>query len=142
MKRLILGALLFLGVVVLAACSDSDEELTPVTVMLDWTPNTNHMGIFVANEQGWYEDAGLDVTIIEPTGGVEAIVAEGQAQFGISYAEAVLPARLAGVGVTSVATILPHNESSLMSLASEGIARPRDLEGKKHGGFGGRSSSS
>lgn len=45
MKRLILGALLFLGVVVLAACSDSDEELTPVTVMLDWTPNTNHMGI-------------------------------------------------------------------------------------------------
>ncbi len=79
MKRLILGALLFLGVVVLAACSDSDEELTPVTVMLDWTPNTNHMGIFVANEQGWYEDADLDVTIIEPTGGVEAIVAEGQA---------------------------------------------------------------
>ena len=124
--------------VVLAACSDSDEELTPVTVMLDWTPNTNHMGIFVANEQGWYEDAGLDVTIIEPTGGVEAIVAEGQAQFGISYAEAVLPARLAGVGVTSVATILPHNESSLMSLASDGIARPRDLEGNKYGGFGGQ----
>lgn len=114
-------------------------EPRSVTVMLDWTPNTNHLGIYVAAEMGWYEDAGLDVQIIEPgAGGVEAIVAEGQAQFGISYAEAVLPARLAGVGITSIATILPHNESSLMSLASEGIARPKDLEGKKYGGFGGQ----
>jgi ABC-type nitrate/sulfonate/bicarbonate transport system substrate-binding protein len=141
------AALLLAGALIFAACSDSDddgsegdpppEEMRSVTVMLDWTPNSNHMGIYVAREQGWYAAAGLDVTIIEPTGGVEAIVAEGQAQFGISYAEAVLPARLAGVGITSVATILPHNESSLMSLASANIARPKDLEGKRYGGFGG-----
>jgi ABC-type nitrate/sulfonate/bicarbonate transport system substrate-binding protein len=135
------SALLVLAAVVFAACSDSDdppEEMRSVTVMLDWTPNTNHIGIYAADAQGYYADAGLEVSIIEPTGGVEAIVAEGQAQFGISYAEAVLPARLAGVGVTSVATILPHNESSLMSLASANIARPRDLEGKRYGGFGGQ----
>jgi len=149
MKRVIrlvgLGALMLLGAVLAVACSDTDDEGDPppaevksITVMLDWTPNTNHIGIYAAEAEGYYDDVGLDVQIIEPTGGVEAIVAEGQAQFGISYAEAVLPARLAGVGVTSIATVLPHNESSLMSLASEGIARPRDLEGKKYGGFGGQ----
>ena len=152
MRGLSLGALLLLGAVVLAACGGDDnggngdgtatavppDERQSVTVMLDWTPNTNHIGVYAAEAQGYYAEAGLDVSIIEPTGGVEAIVAEGQAQFGFSYAEALLPARLAGVGVTSIAAVLPHNESSLMSLASEGIERPRDLEGKQYGGFGGQ----
>lgn len=150
MKRLMLGAMLLLGAVMIAACGGDDDdgdgtatavppdERQSVTVMLDWTPNTNHIGIYAARAEGYYAEAGLEVEIIEPTGGVEAIVAEGQAQFGISYAEALLPARLAGVGVTSIATVLPHNESSLMSLAATGIERPRDFEGKKYGGFGGQ----
>lgn len=153
------GALMLLAAVVFAACSGSDEEdgtgtvapteeasatdtpteeMRSVTVMLDWTPNTNHIGIYAAEAEGYYDEVGLDVSIIEPTGGVEAIVAEGQAQFGFSYAEALLPARLAGVGVTSIAAVLPHNESSLMSLASAEITRPRDFEGQRYGGFGGQ----
>lgn len=141
MSRLFWISAILLASFLVTACTsegDGSQEIKSVTVMLDWTPNTNHMGIYVAKQAGWYEQAGLDVSIIEPTGGVEAIVAEGKAHFGISYAEALLPARHAGVGVTSVATIFPHNESSLMSLASEGITRPRDLEGKKYGGWGGQ----
>ncbi len=132
--------LALLGSLLLASCGGGGGggELKSATLMLDWTPNTNHAGIYVALEQGWYEEAGIDLQIVEPAAaGVEAILAEGQAQFGISYAEYLIPARLAGVNITSIAAMLPHNESSLMSLTSDGISRPADLEGKTYGGFGG-----
>ncbi|MBT5775675.1 MAG: ABC transporter substrate-binding protein, partial [Dehalococcoidia bacterium] len=118
----VVAGLVLLGTLLFAGCGGDDEELQSATLMLDWTPNTNHAGIYVALEQGWYEEAGIDLQIVEPAAaGVEAILAEGQAQFGISYAEYLIPARLAGVNITSIAAMLPHNESSLMSLTSDGI---------------------
>ena len=112
--------------------------LRPVTLMLNWTPNAQHAGIYAAQELGYYEDAGIDLEIVEPAAtGVEPVVATGEAEFGIAQAESLLPARAAGVPVVSIATLLPHNDSSLMFLADAGIERPRDLEGHTYGGFGG-----
>ncbi|MCB2413956.1 ABC transporter substrate-binding protein [Demequina sp. TTPB684] len=130
----------------LAACSsaqatdnasDAPDDLTPVTVVLDWTPNTNHTGLYLALANGWYEDAGLDVTVIEPgeTSGLQ-LLAAGQADFAYSVAEGLLPARAAGADVVSLATVIEHNTSSLISLTSDGITRPRDLEGKRYGSYG------
>lgn len=124
------------------ACGDADRarvgEAEPVTLMLNWTPNTHHLGIYVAEQRGWYDEAGIALRIIEPaSGGAPQALAAGRADIGISMAEEILPARAAGIPVVSVATILPHNDSSLMSLAEEGIGRPRDLEGKTYGGYGG-----
>ncbi len=117
---------------------DGATRLTKVTVMLDWTPNTNHAGIYLAKERGWYRDAGLDVRIIEPgQTGADQVVAAGKAQFGISVAENVIPARAQGVPVVSIAAIVQHNTSSLISLKEDGITRPRELAGKTYGGFGG-----
>ncbi|MGH2610543.1 MAG: ABC transporter substrate-binding protein, partial [Tepidiformaceae bacterium] len=134
-------ALVLAAVPVVAACGDDDDDdgdLESVTLMLNWTPNTHHNGIYVAKEKGWYEDAGLDVTIIEPGQNVvEQAVASGNADFGISIQEAVIPARAEGLPVVSIGTIIQHNDSSLFALASENIGRPRDLAGKKYGGFGG-----
>ncbi|WP_084129157.1 ABC transporter substrate-binding protein [Demequina sp. NBRC 110055] len=115
----------------------SASVLTEVSVVLDWTPNTNHAGLYLALANGWYEDAGLDVTVIEPgeTSGTQ-LVATGQADFAYSVAEGLLPARAAGADVVSVATIIEHNTSSLLSLASDEITRPRDLEGKRYGSYG------
>jgi ABC-type nitrate/sulfonate/bicarbonate transport system substrate-binding protein len=136
---LLLAAALALTAV--AACGDDDndgQQLTRVTLMLDWTPNTNHAGIYIAKENGWYEEEGLDVQIIEPAiAGVPQVVAANQADFGISVQEAVIPARAQNVPVVSIAAIIQHNDSSFMSLASEGITRPRDLAGKTYGGYGG-----
>jgi len=134
------------AVLALAACSntpsagdasDAPADLTPVTVVLDWTPNTNHSGLYLALANGWYEDAGLDVTVIEPgeTSGLQ-LLAAGQADFAFSVAEGLLPARAAGADVVSVATVIEHNTSSLLSLTSAGITRPRDLEGKRYGSYG------
>ena len=141
MKRILL-AFLALGLVAgVVACGDDDDSgggLTKVTLMLDYTPNTNHAGIYLAKEKGWYRDAGLEVDIVEPaSGGVEQAVAADRAQFGISFQENVIPARAQGIPIVSVAAIIQHNSSSLFSLTKDNIKRPKDLEGKTYGGFDG-----
>jgi NitT/TauT family transport system substrate-binding protein len=128
----------------LAACGGDDDdgaaatELTDVTLVLNWTPNAHHLGVYAAKELGYYEDAGIDLEIVEPTqAGAEQAVGAGEAAFGISIAEAVLPARAQGVPIVSIATILPVNDSALMALASDGISTAADLGDKTYGGYGG-----
>ena len=140
--RFLLIASIFAAAAQIAAATGVEEsaagEPRTVTFMLDWTPNTNHAGIYIAAAQGWYGEAGLEVEIIEPTaGGVPQAVAAGRAQFGISVQEAVIPAREQGIPIVSIAAIIEHNTSSLIARGDEGIARPRDLAGKTYGGFGG-----
>lgn len=138
------AAFAFVAAAAVTACSASadasgpgDTELIPITVVLDWTPNTNHNGLYLALENGWYMDAGLDVRVIEPgeTSGLQ-LVATGQADFAYSVAESLLPARAAGAEVVSVAAVIEDNTSSLLSLTDDGITRPRDLEGKRYGSYG------
>ena len=90
MRRLLILAAA-LAALLLAACG-GDEELRPATLMLNWTPNNHHAGIYAAQANGWYEEEGIDLTIIEPAAaGADAVVASGSAQFGISQAESLLP---------------------------------------------------
>ncbi len=138
--RLLLLPLLLvaLGLAVAACGDDEPEELTSVTFMLDWTPNTNHAGVYIAKAKGWYEEAGLDVEIVEPgAGGVDQTVASGGAHFGVSVQENVIPAREQGIPVVAIAAVIEHNTSSLIALAEEGIEGPGDLAGKTYGGWGG-----
>lgn len=122
-----------------AATADNGRAGTPVTVMLDWTPNTNHAGLYVAQQQGWYADAGLDVEIIQPgEQGALASVASGAAEFGVSVQEELIPARGQGVPVVAVAAIIESNTSAFVALADEGIERPADFAGHRYGGFGGQ----
>lgn len=139
MKSRIVVALIVAVTLSLVGCGSGDSSPTrTVTVVLDWTPNTNHAGVYIAQERGYYEDAGLQVDIIEPDqNGALAQVAVGNAQFGFSAAEQMLPARQRGSMVQSVAAVLQTNTSSLLSPADRDIRRPRDLEGLTYGGFGG-----
>lgn len=130
---------------VLAGCGGDDDRADgdvdraePLTLMLNWTPNGQHVGIYVAQARGFYAEAGLDVQIVEPgTGGVAEALVSGRADVGISVAEGLLPARAEGLPLLSVAAILPHNDSSLMARAGSRITRPRDLAGATYGGYGG-----
>ena len=114
------------------------KPLRKVTVVLDWTPNTNHSGVYLARQDGLYRKAGLDVEIIEPdaSGGLPQMAA-GNAQFAFSYAEQLLPARAQGTRAVSVAAVLRTNTSSLVAPADRGIRRPRDLSGRTYGTYGG-----
>ncbi len=116
------------------------EELKEVTVILDYVPNTNHTGLYVALDKGYYEEEGLDVEIIEPTDGATAtLVAQQKGTFGISYQEDVTIALTAKdpLPIKAIATIIQHNTSGFVSLADSGIESPADFEGKTYAGWGG-----
>ena len=113
--------------------SDTASDLTKVTFVLDWTPNTNHNGVYVAQAKGYFEEAGLEVEIVQPPDdGAEAMVASGKADFGVSFQDYMVPA-LAGeektMPMTAVAAILQHNLSGIMSAADNGITSPAKMEG-------------
>ncbi len=113
----------------------SDKDLTKLTFVLDWTPNTNHTGIYVAQEKGYFADAGLDVEIVQPPeDGAEVLVASGKAQFGVSFQDSLMPAFTGddALPVEAVAAVLQHNTSGIISRKGEGMDRPKGLEGKKY----------
>lgn len=127
----------------ITGCGGNEEQdsnsksLTKVTVVLDWTPNTNHTGLYVADEQGFFEEQGLDVEIIMPgEAGADQLVASGQSEFGIGYQEGVTQARVQGVPLVSIAAIIQHNTSGFASPVEKNIASPKDFEGKSYGGWG------
>jgi ABC-type nitrate/sulfonate/bicarbonate transport system substrate-binding protein len=121
--------------ILLSGCNARTK--TKVTVVLDWTPNTNHTGLYVAVNEGYFEKEGLDVEIIQPQEGTaEQLVAADSAQFGVSYQENVTFARAEGVPVVSLAAVIQHNTSGFASLKEKGIVSPKDFENKKYGGWG------
>lgn len=130
-------SLLVLATLAGACGGTAPEQVTSVKFMLDWVPNTNHTGVFVARDMGYFEEAGLDVEIIEP-GEVypEAAVASGAADFGISFQESVTLARAEDAPLVSIAAVLQHNTSGFASLATLNIASPADFEGLKYGAWG------
>ena len=117
------------------ASDDTTKELKDVTLCLDWTPNTNHTGFYVALQKGYYKDAGLNVSIVQPpeNGATEACSA-GQAQFAIDAQDTIASAFTSAtpMQVTAVAALLQHNTSCVMSKKGAGIDRPKGLEGKTY----------
>lgn len=114
------------------------DEPTDVILMLDWTPNANHLGFYAAQALGYYDDANLNVQIQEPTDvQVEAIIASGIADFGVSFQEFTTYAIAGGTPVVSLAAIIQHNTSGFVSLAeAHPLSRPADMAGLRYGGFG------
>ena len=147
MKRLLIA---LLASFVIAGCSNdqsSDQTketktnegtaLKKVTVVLDWTPNTNHTGLYVAKDKGYFEEEGLDVEIIMPgEAGADQLVASGKADFGVSYQESITQARIQDVPIVSIAAVIQHNTSGFASPAEKNIVSPKDFAGKSYGGWG------
>ena len=129
----VLGASMLLG---LSACGSAgneasstgeEKDLTKITFCLDWTPNTNHTGIYAAQALGYYEDAGLEVEIVQPPeNGAATMCASGQAQFAIEAQDTMAAALDSDepLGITAVAGVLQHNTSGIIARAGEGLDRP------------------
>jgi ABC-type nitrate/sulfonate/bicarbonate transport system substrate-binding protein len=108
-----------------------------VTLALDWTPNTNHTGFYVAQHNGWYAQNAVDLQFIPyASANPETLVGAGQADCGISTEEGATFAIAAGAREQSVMAILQHTASEIAVLASGPISRPRDMDGKVYAGFG------
>lgn len=142
MKKRIMSLLLVTAMCVgFVACGNKKENketkegLKKVTFVLDWTPNTNHTGLYVAEAKGYFEEAGLEIEIVQPPeGDAEMIVASGDAQFGVSFQDYLMPALVGenALPIEAVAAIIQHNTSGIISRAGEGITSPKGMEGKKY----------
>ena len=118
-----------------ATAEKSTKNSKKITMVLDWTPNTNHTGIYVAQEKGYFKEAGLDVSVIQPPdNGATDLVASGGAEFGIDFQDTLAAAFSSDspLPVTAVAAILQHNTSGLISLKKKGIDSPGKLEGHSY----------
>ena len=117
------------------APAPTEAPLRKVSVALDWFPWSNHAGLYVAQEKGYFAAEGLDVEIRTPSDPsiVPQLVATGRDDFGINYQTGVLIAREQGVPVVSVMALVQHPLNSVMALRESGIAQPADLVGKTVG---------
>jgi len=126
-----------------AGCGEKEDVLEPgepqeLTLMLDYFPNADHAGIYTAEANGDFADAGLDVTIRQPPDPAAPIkqVAAGRVDLAISYEPEVLRARDQGLRVVSIGAVVRKPLASIISLPKAGIRTPADLAGKTVGTAG------
>lgn len=148
MKKIVLAVLLLISLItVMTACTNKttdqqkkentkvSQSLEKITFVLDWTPNTNHTGLYVAQQEGYFAEEGLEVEIVQPPeDGADALVASGKAQLGVSFQDSMAPG-VAGENKlpnTAVAALIQHNTSGVISRKGEGMATPKGMEGKKY----------
>src|SRR4051812_2165460 len=109
-----------------------------IRIALDWTPNTNHTGLYVAQQEGYFRAAGLDVEFLPyNNASPDTLVSSGAAEFGISFQDSFTVSKAAGADTTSVLAVLQHWGSAIGVRGDRtDIASPRDLDGKIYGGVG------
>lgn len=136
-KKIVAFVLCAVMLVSFAACNKTENKSnkTKITICLDYTPNTNHTGIFVAKAKGFFEKNGLDVTIQQPGDSTAvALCAANKAQFAIGFQDILASAYASEnpVNVTAIAALLQHNTSGIISRKGEGMATPKGLENKTY----------
>ncbi len=133
--------LVLMTLVLIAGCANQEpsapQGLEKTSVLLDWTPNTNHTGVYVAQQLGYFDEEGLEVEIVLPgTGSAVQLVASNQADFAFSYQEEVTIARTQGLPIIAVAAVIQHNTSGFAAPTDRNINNPSDFENKRYGGWG------
>lgn len=122
-------------ILLLSACSPNaptNPALTPVTIQLRWTHQSQFAGFYAADQNGDYAAEGLKITFLEggPDVDLHAAVRAGRAQFGVAGADTLIVKRAEGVPLRAVATIYRRNPLVFIALKDSGITRPRDFIGK------------
>lgn len=144
-KRILggLAAVVTAGLV-LAGCATagSDDEgaaeLIPVTLQLQWLTQAQFAGYYVALEKGYFEDEGLDVTIVPGAVDIvpQDVLASGDVDFAVAWVPKALASIEAGAGITDIAQIFERSATLQVAWADSGITGPEDLSGKTIGSWG------
>lgn len=132
--------------VLLATACGGDEttdpgtpaELTPIKLQLQWFAQAQFAGYYAAVDQGFYEDEGLDVTILEGAVDIvpQQVVATGAAEFGLAWVPKALASNQEGADLVNVAQVFQRSGTLMVSWADEGISSPADWAGRKVGNWG------
>lgn len=122
---------------ILAKDKDQDQPKQKITLALDWTPNTNHTGIYAAKQNGWYDEEDIELEIVPYAAtSPDVLVSSGQADVGIGFTEGVVSSAAGDSPVVSVASIIAHNTSSVATRSGDNISSLAELDGKIYGGYG------
>ncbi len=126
-----------------SACGEKKEQINPTssqstTLMLDWLPNADHVGIYRALAQNDFKRAGLNVHVEVPSdpSAPLRLLAAGRVDFAISYEPEVMLARNSGEPLVAVAALVQKPLTSIISIGRKGIRRPAQLRGKTVGDAG------
>ena len=106
-------------------------DLTKVSFVLDYSPNVNHTGLYVAMHEGYFAAEGIEVEVVPvPADGADALIGSGGADMGVSYQDYIANnlASDAPMPYTAVAALVQHNTSGIMSRAEDGITSARGME--------------
>ena len=120
----------------LAACGEKSEdtssETQPLSLTLDFYPNPDHAGVYMAQKLGYFEEAGLDVSINSPADPAAPLklVAAGRSDLAISYEPEVALAHDQGLDVVAIAAIVNRPLTSMIWLQDSGIKSVAGLKGK------------
>jgi NitT/TauT family transport system substrate-binding protein len=130
-------ALTAFGLTAFAASGAPRTSGTTVRIALDWTPNVDYLGIYVAIDKGFFAKEGIDPKIIPYANTpAETLIKAGKTDLGISYPPDIIINRAEGLKYKAVAGLVAENTTALAVLASSPYTRPAQLNGKLYGGFG------
>jgi putative hydroxymethylpyrimidine transport system substrate-binding protein len=145
MRRPLLLLAALSAAVALAACGEKKDTVSaaasttqPVSLMLDWFPNADHVGLYRALSAGYFRQAGLNVKVQTPSDPATPLqlLAAGKIDLAISYEPEVLLARDKGLPLVSIAALVQRPLTSIVSLARRHITNPRQLRGQTVGDAG------
>jgi putative hydroxymethylpyrimidine transport system substrate-binding protein len=143
MKRLLAAALAVSTTLALSACGEKKDRLTPaasqsLTMMLDYLPNADHVGIYRAVAEGDFSKAGLRVHVQTPPSAASplTLLSAGRADVAISYEPDLMLARDKGEPLVAIGAIVQKPLTSIVSIGSKHIRTPSDLRGKRVGDAG------
>ena len=124
--------LIIVSILFVISCETTKED-TKVKLALDWYPNANHTGLYIALAKGYFKDENIDLEIYTPSdpSTVLQTVGAGQDDFGISYQPDLILAKSKNIPVKSVLAFVQHPLNIIMTLKESNIIRPSDLKGKK-----------
>jgi len=133
-----LKKMIILGTFIVMLCSAqgfAKEPLQPLTIQLEWLSNVSIAGALLAKKQGWYEEAGIDLTIKAWESDMSPIeeVLTGKAQIGVAEGADIIKARSKGKKIRAVATLFQKSPACLISKKKQGIKTPEQLRGKRVG---------
>ncbi|MEP6661195.1 MAG: ABC transporter substrate-binding protein [Acidimicrobiales bacterium] len=121
-----------------ATTSAVPTEMTKVTLQLQWYIQAQFAGYFAAVEQGYYKDAGIDLTIKEGSVDIvpQQVLADGQADFALAWVPKALQTREAGANIVDVGQIFQRSGTLQVSFKDKNIKTPSDFKSKKIGNWG------
>ncbi len=141
-KFLGLGIIVIAVVIALFALlprkAEAPNSLHKVRIAMDWTPNTNHTGMYAALAKGWYKNQGINLEILPYSANVSSssLVLSGKADVGISTTEDIVSYNAKNQPIVSIGAVVQHNTSGFIVRSDSGINSPKELDGKIYGGYG------